>query len=309
MLQKNNSYMFVCFSLGLKNKGMKIEMNGATTGRWQWLSSKYQVVAAIDRKGWCDAVQGLCNGLENHRDQLQASCCYKYAAHFCARTFFTLPYSQDPPSNEQCLLPNQMPRVFPLYCNHTKTHSSFLSGRGSHRKPGTHREIKSELIDLRATWTQQEARFKSFEENTTRKNWAPHLLRTKGENSTWIFNSTVTISANNFEESLTHQWSSSDTLEVVQETFGVVDGRTENWVWFTPLAVQVLTVEIAAIPERSHRTWTQDGNALSQMGLTRAMCFKATGKEPLHWQLKCNFYFFFVTEHKKVKCTSLNKQQ
>lgn len=55
---------------------------------------------------------------------------------------------------------------------------------------------------------------------------------------------------------LTHQWSSSDTFEVVEETFGVIDGGTKYRVWFTPLTVQVLTVEITAIPKRSHRMWT-----------------------------------------------------
>lgn len=56
---------------------------------------------------------------------------------------------------------------------------------------------------------------------------------------------------------LTHQWSSSDTFEVVEETFGVVDGGTKNRVRFRPLTVQILTVEIAAIPKRSNRMRTK----------------------------------------------------
>lgn len=34
-----------------------------------YLNYYYQIVAAIERKGRCDTVQGFCNGLENHRDQ------------------------------------------------------------------------------------------------------------------------------------------------------------------------------------------------------------------------------------------------
>lgn len=46
----------------------------------------------------------------------------------------------------------------------------------------------------------------------------------------------------------THQWSSSYTVEEVEEALGVVDGWTEDGVWFTPLTIQILGVQITAIP-------------------------------------------------------------
>lgn len=51
---------------------------------------------------------------------------------------------------------------------------------------------------------------------------------------------------------VSHQRSSSYTVEVVEEALGVVDGWTKGGVWFTPLAIQILTVQIAASPEETH---------------------------------------------------------
>lgn len=50
---------------------------------------------------------------------------------------------------------------------------------------------------------------------------------------------------------LSHQRSSSYTVEVIEEALGVVDGWTEDRVWFTPLTIQILAIYITAIPEET----------------------------------------------------------
>lgn len=47
---------------------------------------------------------------------------------------------------------------------------------------------------------------------------------------------------------VSHQWSPPHTVEVVEEALGVVDCWTEDRVWFTPLTIQILTIQITAVP-------------------------------------------------------------
>ena len=60
---------------------------------------------------------------------------------------------------------------------------------------------------------------------------------------------------NNRAACASHQWSSSYTVEVIEETLCMVDGGTEDGVWFTPLTIQILTVQITAIPAETDGTF------------------------------------------------------
>ena len=52
---------------------------------------------------------------------------------------------------------------------------------------------------------------------------------------------------------MSHQWSPSYTLQVVEQAFGVVDGGIEHRVWYTPLTIQIFAGQITASPEETQQ--------------------------------------------------------
>lgn len=50
---------------------------------------------------------------------------------------------------------------------------------------------------------------------------------------------------------VSHHWSPSYNVEVVEKAFGVVDGWTQKRVWFTPLTIQIFAVQVTAISEET----------------------------------------------------------
>lgn len=52
---------------------------------------------------------------------------------------------------------------------------------------------------------------------------------------------------------MSHHWSPSYSVEVVEKAFGVVDGWTQKRVWFTPLTIQIFAVQVAAISGETNK--------------------------------------------------------